>query len=170
MNKNECKIGMMFKNLDQLFNEFVKLIGEKAFDDHWSGSFVVKYIDDHNTVRTKKMYSVNQIKAEKYAILAPEKANRLHSFISSGHLTSYESRNPEGNVRVVAKVNRIEPWGHWGGAVLISKHYIFSFSGLPELLDEAFVCFLGLKSELMSRTQFVEVKKRRTDNPYLKLL
>jgi hypothetical protein len=168
MKKTVCKIGDMFKKLDELFNEFVKLIGEKEFDDHWTGVLVVKCIDDQNTIRTKRMISADNPKAEKYGILAPEKANRLHSFILSGHLTSYESRNPKSDVFVAR--GRNEKWGHWGGAVLISKDFIFSFSGLPELLDEAFVCFLGLKSGLMSREQFNKIKKRRENNKYLKLL
>ena len=165
--KTQEKITKMFKSLDELFNEFVELIGEDAFDNHWTGSLVVKYIDDCNTIRIKKMYAVDAMKAEKYFVLAPEKANRLRSFMLSGHLTSYESRNPNATILVNGT---LEQWGRWGGAVVISRQLIFSFSGLPELLDEAFVCFLGLKSNLMSQHQFALIKKIRTNNPYLDLV
>jgi hypothetical protein len=168
MNKTNCKIGEMFRNIDNLFNKFVKLIGdEKAFDDHWTGILTVKYIDDHNTMLTQKMIPKNHPKFGKYSVLSKEKAERLYRFLSAGHLTSYESRNPKAEVAISG---RIEFWGHWGGAILISKQLIFSFSGLPELLDEAFVCFIGIKSGLMSKHQFAKIKKRRTDNPYIDLI
>jgi hypothetical protein len=168
MNKDQ-KLKTLFNNgcLEALFQLFIEKVGKDALENHMGGYFSVRCIDSGDTVISQKVGKFSLDKKEKYSFLSTEKSLRLKSHI--GHLTSYESRNPKGNV-YVGKENRAEQWGHWGGAVLISKHYIFSFSGLPELLDEAFVCFLGLKSELMSRTQFVEVKKRRTDNPYLKLL
>ncbi len=170
MNREE-KLKTLFNNgsLDALFQLFIEKVGKDSLENHEGGYFSVRCIDCEDTVISQKVGKFSLDKKEKYSCLSPEKSLRLKKYIRQGHLTSYESRNPEGNV-LVGQDNRIEQWGHWGGAVLANKYYIFSFSGLPELLDEAFVCFLGLKSGLMSRTQFVQIKKRRTDNPYLKLL
>jgi len=170
MNKDQ-KLKTLFNNgyLDALLHLFIEKVGKDALDAHTGGYFSVRCIDCEDTVISQKVGKVCSDKKEKYSCLSPEKSLRLKKNLHNEHLTSYESRNPEGNV-LVGQENRIEQWGHWGGAVYISKYFIFSFSGLPELLDEAFVCFLGMRSGLMSRSQFVEVKKRRTDNPYLKLL
>ncbi|MFZ2150477.1 MAG: hypothetical protein WAZ12_02810 [Candidatus Absconditicoccaceae bacterium] len=170
MNREE-KLKTLFNNgcLDGLFQLFIEKVGKDSLEGKTGGYFSIRYLDDHDTVVSKKIGKIDPEKKEKYQCLAPEKSLRLKKNLRNGHLTSYESRNTAGNV-CVGQENRIEPWGHWGGAVYISKYFIFSFSGFPELLDEAFVCFLGMRSGSMSRNQFLEVKKRRTDNPYLKLL
>jgi hypothetical protein len=62
--------------------------------------------------------------------LVQEKCWRLKSFRTEGHLTSYESRDPDN--------------GKWGGAVYAGD-YIFSFSGLPELWDEAAMLVLAIR-------------------------
>ena len=59
-------------------------------------------------------------KAEKYLRLCQEKAKRLAEHLE--HLSSWESRNPDKE--------------QWGGAVRVGN-LIFSFSGLPEMGDEA---------------------------------
>lgn len=61
---------------------------------------------------------------------AMEKCQRLDSGDGQGHLTSYESRNPE--------------IGRWGGAVRGPQH-IYAFSGLPELWDEAAMFVLAIR-------------------------
>ena len=155
--------------LEILFKLFIEKVGKDALENHAGGYFSVRKIDFGDTVISQRVGKFDSEKKEKYSCLSTEKSLRLKKNIKLGHLTSYQSRNPEGNV-CVGKVNRIEQWGHWGGAVLVSEHYILSFSGLPELLDEAFVCFLALKSMLMSREQFTKIKKLRKDNPYLKLI
>ncbi|MBU6500409.1 MAG: hypothetical protein KGJ89_01085 [Patescibacteria group bacterium] len=67
-------------------------------------------------------------KAEKYMQLCKEKAQRLASRPLI-YCSSYESRNPEA--------------GQWGGAIRLTNDHIFSFSGFPELLDEALMIILA---------------------------
>lgn len=63
-------------------------------------------------------------KAARYIELAQEKALRLATKLSLGHVLSWQSRDPAANL--------------WGGAAYICMgNIILSFSGLPELWDEA---------------------------------
>lgn len=77
-------------------------------------------------------------KAEKYYGLSQEKGTRL--LLHPEHLTSFESR--DSDARVGNEVGN--PWGKWGGAVK-GKNYNFSFSGFPELLDEASMFALAIR-------------------------
>ncbi len=62
-------------------------------------------------------------KAEKYFRLAQEKAARLRDHLGEGHVSSWQSRNPEKD--------------EWGGAIA-ARNFIFSFSGFsPDTADEA---------------------------------
>lgn len=77
-------------------------------------------------------------KREKYFKFSQEKASRLFSNVnmnlSNGHTTSWESRNVEEN--------------KYGGAIYfncLSTVFILSFSGMPELIDEAMMIVLGKK-------------------------
>ncbi len=91
---------------------------------------------------------------ERRIAVATEKCRRLESGAGQGHLTSYESRDPEG--------------GRWGGAVRADP-YILSFSGLPELWDEAAMLVLAIclfqlcESDVLGR-----ISEER--NPYLRPL
>jgi hypothetical protein len=91
-------------------------------------------------------------KAEKYMEFAQEKARRLAFQI--GHVSSWESRDPDHN--------------QWGGAIRI-EDLIFSFSGLPELADEAAMLGVGLmygrRENTSSEDLFAEIATR-SDNPY----
>ena len=66
-------------------------------------------------------------RGQKYLELAQEKARRLAEH--PDHWSSWQSRNPDE--------------GKWGGAVNAGA-YIFSFSGLPELADEAAMLLTAL--------------------------
>ncbi len=99
-----------------------------------------------------KVGQVSKVKAWEYEALAREKAWRLASH--DGHGTSFESRDPEAEVRVNDERRmhypvRTEKWGHWGGAVR-GNRYIFSFSGFPELLEEAMMFTLAIKQNDLS--------------------
>lgn len=92
-----------------------------------------------------------QDKVDKRIEVAIEKCKRLHG---NGHLTSYESRNPEV--------------GCWGGAVRGSE-LIFSFSGLPELWDEAAMFVLAIRlHQLRESDVLAQISEER--NPYLRPL
>jgi hypothetical protein len=71
-------------------------------------------------------------KRDKYWRLAKEKADRLSSY--KAHASSFQSRSPTHD--------------RWGGAVR-ATYFIFSFSGFPELLDEALVLKTALLAGLM---------------------
>lgn len=86
--------------------------------------------------------------------VAMEKCQRLESGEGAGHLTSYESRNPE--------------IGRWGGAVRGPRH-IYSFSGLPELWDEAAMFVLAIRlHQLRKDDVLAQISEER--NPNLRLL
>lgn len=156
-------------NLNLMLKDFTELIGKEALGERTGGYFTSVKLNDGNVSITKKVGTVPEDKKEKYKFLASqEKPERLIRYLPQWHISSYQSRNPESEV--VVSPGRIEKWGCWGGAILINKNLIFSFSGFPEFVDEAFVCFLGLKSGLMSKCQFGIIKKKRDNNPYLDII
>lgn len=69
-------------------------------------------------------------KEEKYRTLSLEKAIRLSGKLDDGDASSWQSRDPEKQ--------------QWGGAVSIGEGFILSFSGLPELADEALVLLIAM--------------------------
>ncbi len=75
--------------------------------------------------------TVNEAKVAKYEAFCQEKAGRLLlKMRSDGHVSSRQSRRPDED--------------QWGGAILIvDENLVFSFSGLPELADEAFMVRLA---------------------------
>ena len=91
-----------------------------AWKDRSGGYFCLA---DAETVLPLLIMAVGQVpveKAGKYLSFCQEKAKRLAEH--PDHLSSWESRNPEKE--------------QWGGAVRVGE-FIFSFSGLPEMGDEA---------------------------------
>lgn len=97
---------------------------------------------------------------EQYLAFSQEKAERLQGLWHQ-HLSSWQSRDPDK--------------GRWGGAI-IADQLIFSFSGLPEKVDEAVVTaaayWLGeiteysqvLKIADISRNPFTEELVARMEN------
>ena len=105
-----------------------------------------------------KIGQVSKEKTEKYEVLAREKAWRLYG--QTGNWTSFESRNENAGVVVYDSIRPHRPawtesWGQWGGAVRGSR-YIFSFSGFPELLDEAMMFALAVKMGELKRDWVIE--------------
>jgi hypothetical protein len=86
-------------------------------------------------------------KTQRYMGLAVEKAKRLADH--PGQRTSWESRNPEND--------------QWSGAVWCDR-FIFSFSGLPELGDEAAMLAVILRCH-PSRENYVYEVAHMTRNP-----
>ena len=102
-------------------------------------------------------------KREKYYELSQEKATRLFSqvimHLPNGHTTSYESRNEEEN--------------KYGGAVYLhgySTSIILSFSGMPELIDEAMMLVLADKLARDIRLNQISKIEACARNPYWKTL
>ncbi len=107
----------------------------EEFGDGYSGGYL--YVGDQTAKMLVHMQlgSPAQNKADLYLEYSQEKATRLAGFKSDD--LSWQSRCP--------KVNR------WGGAVRLSKKQGFlSFSGFPELVDEAFCLALAVNAGLMS--------------------
>lgn len=99
-------------------------------------------------------------KRERYFKNSQEKANRLFSQINAssflnGHTSSYQSRNPDEQ--------------KYGGAIHLNGHstsIILSFSGMPELIDEAMM--LVLANKLVKDIELRNVRKIEAcgRNPY----
>ncbi|MFA5644582.1 MAG: hypothetical protein WC928_03610 [Patescibacteria group bacterium] len=95
-------------------------------------------------------------KREKYFEFSQEKAKRLfENFSKKGHTTSFQSRDEEKQ--------------QYGGAIYINYHsgaIILSFSGMPELIDEAIMIVLADKLLTDIKT-FPNTKiEAVTRNPY----
>ncbi|OGG69494.1 hypothetical protein A3I99_01045 [Candidatus Kaiserbacteria bacterium RIFCSPLOWO2_02_FULL_45_11b] len=122
------------------------------------GYFVVVNHQRAEFILAVKIGQVSKEKTEKYEVLAREKAWRLYGHI--GNWTSFESRNEKAGVVVYDSIRPhcpawTELWGQWGGAVR-GNRYIFSFSGFPELLDEAMMFVLAIKMGELNREWVLE--------------
>jgi len=80
---------------------------------------------------------------DRFQVNSKEKATRLISGINEGYTTSWQTRNPNEN--------------HYGGAVIICDEYAFSFSGLPELHDEALMLYVAYCSGLISKSDAFKI-------------
>lgn len=95
-------------------------------------------VTDHKGHVYLKAYigKVPKDKLHKYWTFAEEKANRLSNNIPiSRHVSSWQSRNTQ--------------YEQWGGAIKTPRH-IYSFSGFPELYDEAFMLVLACELSHLS--------------------
>ena len=154
------------ETLEAEFASFKEFIGEEIFQGRTGGYFAEK-----STIAMESFFPsvipvglIPQEKKEKYLFLVKEKANRiLSTFRSLCYISSYESRDtsfifPENN----------QAWGKWGGALVIDEFFtIYSFSGFPELLDEAFICWVAWHRKTMTLKNLTVICERRSDNPYL---
>lgn len=104
-------------------------------------------------ILTKVVGCVEQVKFPKYLRLCQEKAHRLAC--NPTHLSSWQSRDESAE--------------KYGGAVRM-KSFIFSFSGLPELGDEALMLataayhyYLLDHPEVLEEAEIIA---RMSENPY----
>lgn len=102
-------------------------------------------------------------KNKKYFNYSQEKALRLFSQVNlhlkNGHTTSYESRNVNENM--------------YGGAILLESHsisVILSFSGMPELIDEAMMLVVADRLVRLYGLKNVTKIEAVERNPYWKPL
>ena len=94
-------------------------------------------------------------KRHKYYKFAVEKAGRLHAYADTdSHKSSWQSRHPSTD--------------RWGGAILTNK-WIFSFSGLPELADEAIMLFAAITLGFMERADADAIARISDNQLYFKL-
>ena len=108
-------------------------------------------------------------KNSKYKFFSDEKAGRLLDH--PDHISSYQSRTPEEEMADTPQMER-----KYGGAIRIASiKAVLSFSGLPELLDEALVTVAVIRigrffdSECLSELEINEIAAH-SDNPYIKPL
>lgn len=97
-------------------------------------------------------------KEEKYFYLSQEKATRLFSYLNN-HTTSFQSRNTEVD--------------KYGGSIFVNYHTnlsIFSFSGMPELIDEAMMLVLAKKLAKDNGLHIIQKIEAYERNPYWKSL
>ncbi len=81
---------------------------------------------------------ISKLKADKYFGLCQEKAKRLAA--NPDHLSSWQTRDESKN--------------QFGGAIR-TNYVILSFSGFPELLDEAYVLHLAGHCRYKMRVEFL---------------
>ena len=96
-----------------------------------AGYFTLRDIATGRVIFTIILGDVPKEKQEKYLQLSLEKGDRLYKNYKSNfkNFSSWQTRNPDKDL--------------WGGAIRAGK-YVLSFSGLSELLDEAFVLEVAL--------------------------
>ncbi|MFA6256407.1 MAG: hypothetical protein WC606_04450 [Candidatus Absconditabacterales bacterium] len=150
--------------LEQMFTSFVAFVGKDALEDHLGGYFAkVELLPKCHVFHP--MISIGNISSDKqpkYRYLAYEKPSRLFTNLPEGHLSTYESRD----TKFIFPQNN-QPWGKWGGAILINDFTIYAFSGFPELLDEAFVCWVAWHRKELDTDRFKVICERRANNPFL---
>lgn len=104
--------------VEKLVEEATKLHGTEK-----RGGYLTVLIRGEPQISLCSAVGVFSDDPEKYLVYSQEKAERLRGFWHQ-HLSSWESRDPDH--------------GRWGGAIRAGD-LIISFSGLPELVDEAVV-------------------------------
>lgn len=136
---------------DRIIATAVDFLLQAGKPDKRGGYLAVLEIGRGNLEMLVRLGHSPQDKVDGRIEVATEKCKRLHNL---PHLTSYESRNPE--------------IGRWGGAVRGSE-LIFSFSGLPELWDEAAMFVLAIcLGQLRKGEVLAQIDEER--NPHLRPL
>lgn len=143
---------------ERIIMRAVDLLEQPGHPDKCGGYLAVWTVNLNNVPGNLRLlapigYSPEE-KWRKRMEVAMEKCQRLDSGEGVGHLTSYESRNPE--------ISR------WGGGVRGPQH-IYAFSGLPELWDEAAMFVLAIRlHQLRAEAVLAQISEER--NPHLRPL
>ena len=109
----------------------------------------------HMVAQVGKISNPNEV--AKYRKLSQEKANRLWSKtnLEKGHVSSWQSRHPDTE--------------RYGGAIHAGD-YILSFSGLPELADQALMLTLAVELDLLTYEEACEIARISGDEKYFRAL
>lgn len=156
---NQIDLPRLIDCADCVINVASKMV-EAEKKEKRGGYLVVLEVASGSIELILRLNYFNSAKAPKYIEFAMEKASRLYLCIKGTEegdersLTSYATRNPAND--------------KWGGAIY-GKELIFSFSGLPELYDEAamFVVAIHL-GELEESVVLDRIDAER--NPHLRPL
>jgi len=117
-----------------------------------SGYLTIRRKSDGRILWVAEIGDCPQIKAKKYFEFSVEKGERL--FHHPKHISSWQSRDSEK--------------GRWGGAI-VANELIISFSGLPELLDEAAVLAFAIFLRWISPEQVEKIAKISSNSHYASL-
>lgn len=125
--------------------------GENGIDKK-GGYFTLFIREDNRVLTTTLIGDISDEKAEKSRAFSPEKALRLRDHPE--HNSSHQSRNLDE--------------GKWGGAIA-TIYYILSFSGLPELWDEALMLLAAILLDWMTPDQAFAIAEQN-HNPKFALI
>jgi hypothetical protein len=117
-----------------------------------SGFLTIFDADKGRGVVTMPFGEIPADKLDKYFSISQEKAGRLYDHPENR--SSWQTRDPDNNL--------------WGGAIRVQNH-IFSFSGLPELLDEALMLELTTRFGWLDYPDALEIA-HLSNNPFFDLL
>lgn len=95
---------------------------------------------------------VSTEKREKYFNFAREKAKRLGDIPIPAHVSSWITRDPERD--------------KWGGGITTHNYYM-SFSGLPELADEAAMLLAALRLGFLTKDEADGIAKKSNNQIFL---
>lgn len=143
MGSNGCEVIKLAEEAVAFFSQLPDMAGEDC------GYFTLR---DNLTGRVMMLFQVNTCpddKEGKYCTLSLEKGRRL--FNNPKHVSSFQSRNPGALIPYPDLPDHGINWGHWGGAIRCpDSQLILSFSGLPELGDEAVALAIAVQAGWLS--------------------
>ena len=148
--------------------------------DNKDGGYLT--IADRGFINGSEYFTIGKIpsdKRSKYVSFSQEKAHRVlthwlrSSFVDKNiDVAKHGIIFPEDGESVVSSYQTRNPdLGMWGGAVLFEQMYsnpnIVSFSGLPELADEALSYILGKDLGLVRDQGLLQKIKEISNNPFV---
>lgn len=145
-------VGSILSYVDTMVKKFVQLPSNPK-PENKSGYFTIRRKKDGRILLIAQIGECPDIiKAEKYRKFSIEKGQRLHNWNKhQGHLSSWQSRNEEKK--------------RYAGAI-VAYDFILSFSGLPELGDEAVMMLLAFFLNWANYNDIVTITKI-SNNPFL---
>ncbi len=135
---NRFHLPSLLKRTHQLL-QLVPALPNNQNPEKVSGYLTVRRASDGLIMTISAFGEMPPEKVAKYQEKSLEKSDRL--LAHPDHISSWQSRHPEE--------------GQWGGAIrATSADRVISFSGLPELIDEALVLVLAFVTGLINSDEF----------------
>lgn len=131
--------------------------------DRYGGYISTKFVrDDRFLINQELVGEVRNGKDDKYREFSHEKAQRLEmNFYQLGHLSSFQSWKPEED--------------QWGGSIIgmdpyMGVEHIFSFSGLPELGDEAMMLYVAVSMDYLSLEDALKIAEVSNNDVFRRIV